>query len=168
MNRSAQPQIHGVAVDAGSGLEAAIREARGNDAKSDDIVTFKRSVLTALGPTASTVLVDATYGPDLLADYPEGCTPMLAFEADVYRISEADRITVLPDNLTVADYPTLGVPQLKFFMYFAPDDTAEINARKTDLVADLGAQCRQNGVQFLMEPLVYHPCLLYTSDAADE
>lgn len=149
--------IHGVAVDAGSGLEKAIRAARGARAKDGDLLTFKRAVLETLGPGASTVLVDAACGPDLLPSYPENCSPMLAFEADVYHISDADRITVLPDNFTVEDYVAMGVPQLKFFMYYAPDDDPVLNARKQDLVASIGQRCRDAGVQYLMEPLVYHP-----------
>ncbi|WP_299726696.1 tagatose 1,6-diphosphate aldolase [uncultured Tateyamaria sp.] len=149
--------FHGVAVDAGSGLAAAIKSARGDKEQEDDLLTFKRAVLETLGPDASTVLVDANCGPDLLTSYPDGCTRMLAFEADVYHISDEDRITVLPDNFTVADYPKMGVPLLKFFMYYAPDDDAALNTRKQDLVADIGAQCRAAGIQFLMEPLVYHP-----------
>lgn len=149
--------IHGVAVDAGSGLEAAIRDVRGRRAEPDDLLTFKRSVLTVLGPQASTVLIDATCGPDLLADYPDGCAPMMAYEADVYHISDEDRITVLPDNLSISDYPGLGVRQLKFFMYYAPDDTAELNAKKLDVIADVGRDCDANDVRYLVEPLVYHP-----------
>ncbi|WDR02878.1 tagatose 1,6-diphosphate aldolase [Devosia algicola] len=150
-------QIRGVAVDAGSGLAAAIKSARGASAQPDDLLTFKRAVLTTLGPSASTVLVDANCGPDLLADYPASCQPMMAYEADVYHISDADRITVLPDNLDVADFPRLGVKQLKFFMYYAPDDDPALNARKHDLVELVGKQCAANNLNFLMEPLIYHP-----------
>ena len=156
--------IHGVAVDAGSGLAAAIRAARGDSARDDDLYRFKRAVLTTLGPGASTVLVDAAHGPRLLADYPTGCAPMMAFEADVYRISDADRITVLPDDLTVADYPRLGVGLLKFFMWYAPDDDPALNARKCDLVERVGADCAAQGVSFLMEPLVYHPSIAPGTD----
>ena len=151
--------MHGVAVDAGSGLQAAIAEARGAAKRPDDLLTFKRAVLEELGPGASTVLVDAALGPDLLPGYPPGCDPMLAFEADVYHISDDDRITVLPEGLTVEDYPALGVPQLKFFMYYAPDGDPALNARKEEIVAGIGARCRAAGVRFLFEPLVYHPVL---------
>lgn len=151
--------MHGVAVDAGSGLAKLIRDARGSNALDDDLYRFKRAVLRTLGPDASTLLVDATYGPRLLADYPPGCAPMMAFEADVYRISDADRITVLPDDLTVADFPGLGVRLLKFFMWYAPDDDPKLNARKCDLVEKVGADCAAHGVSFLMEPLVYHPTI---------
>lgn len=149
--------MHGVAVDAGSGLAAALRAARGNEARDDDLYRFKRAVLAALGPVASTLLVDAALGPRLLPDFPAGCAPMMAYEADVYRISDADRITVLPDDLRVADYPRLGVGLLKFFLWYAPDDDPALNARKCDLVARVGADCAAEGVSFLMEPLVYHP-----------
>ena len=151
--------IHGVAVDAGSGLEAAIRAARGAQAKDDDLLTFKRTVLETLGPDASTLLVDAACGPELLSSYSKGCVPMLAYEADVYHISDADRITVLPDNFAIEDYPAMGVPQLKFFIYYAPDDDPALNARKHDLVADIGRRCRAAGIKYLMEPLVYHPTI---------
>ncbi|MCR9138584.1 MAG: tagatose 1,6-diphosphate aldolase [Alphaproteobacteria bacterium] len=155
---SSQP-IHGVAVDAGSGLEAAIREARGERAMPDDLLMFKRSVLTILGPQATTVLVDATCGPDLLSDYPGGCEPMMAYEADVYHISDDDRVTVLPEGLAVSDYPGLGVKQLKFFMYYAPDDQPELNARKLDILARVGQECSANDLRYLVEPLVYHPLI---------
>lgn len=154
-----QTGFHGVAVDAGSGLAANLRNARGEDARDDDLLTFKRAVLETLGPDASTVLVDATCGPNLLDHYPDGCARMVAFEADVYHISDADRITVLPDTFAVEDYPSMGVNLLKFFMYYAPDDDPDLNARKQDLVADIGARCKAVGVRFLMEPLVYHPTL---------
>ena len=98
-------RIHGVAIDAGSGLEASIYTLRGPRAQADDLLNFKRAVLEELGAGASTVLVDAACGPDLLDSYPEGCARMVAFEADVYHISDADRITELPKNFTVADYP---------------------------------------------------------------
>ena len=58
--------FHGVAVDAGSGLAETIRAARGAQAGPDDLLVFKRAVLPVLGPHATTVLLDATCGPDLL------------------------------------------------------------------------------------------------------
>ena len=151
--------FHGVAVDAGSGLAATIRAARGDRAAPGDLIAFKRAVLQVLGPHASTVLLDATCGPALLPEYPARCAPMLAHEADVYRITEPDRITVLPETLTVADYPAIGVRHLKFFLYYAPDDDPALNARKCDLVARLGAECAAYGLHFLMEPLVYDRAL---------
>ncbi len=148
--------IYGVAIDAGSGLAAAIKSARGARSKPGDLLTFKRAVVGQLGQSASTVLVDAQLGPDLLADFHPGCAPMMAFEADVYKISDAERITVLPDSLTVADFSRLGVKSLKFFMYYAPDDKAALNKRKEALVAEVGALCAEHGLQYLFEPLVYH------------
>lgn len=151
--------IHGVAVDAGSGLEATIRDLKGADARPDDLLVFKRNVLRELGGSASTILVDANCGPDLLADYPAQCAPMVAFEADVYHISDDDRMTVVPEHITVADYPKMGVKQLKFFMYYAPDDLPNINQKKLDLIEKIGAQCAEHGLTYLLEPLVYHPSL---------
>ena len=84
---------------------------------------------------------------------------MLAYEADVYHISDEDRITVLPDHLKPADYASLGVKQLKFFIYYAPDDDPSLNTRKQELVAEIGQQCADLNLQYLMEPLVYHPTI---------
>lgn len=157
---AARRAFHGVAVDAGSGLAASIRAARGDRAAPDDLQCFKRAVLQVLGPHATTVLLDAACGPALLPDYPESCTPILAYEADVYRISEPDRMTMLPDNLRISDYAGLGVRYLKFFLHFAPDDDPGLNARKCALVARIGAECANEHLHFLMEPLVYDRALL--------
>jgi len=151
--------FHGVAIDAGSGLEATLRSARGAKAADNDLAVFKRCVLEGLGAGASTALVDAQLGAELLPYYPKSCSPMLAYEADVYHISDDDRITVLPEHLKPSDYASLGVEQLKFFIYYAPDDNPELNARKQELVADIGRQCEQLNLRYLMEPLVYHPSI---------
>jgi tagatose 1,6-diphosphate aldolase len=151
--------INGVAIDAGSGLGAAIQQARGDDATDQDVLIFKRAIITELASLASTILVDANMGPDLLADFPPQCKPMMAYEADVYHISDDDRITVLPDHIALADFPKMGISHLKFFMYYAPDDAHALNRRKLDLIAQIGEGCAENGLTFLLEPLVYHPTL---------
>ena len=147
--------VFGVAVDQGSGLEGALRAGRGSSAQADDLLTFKRIVVETLSPDATTVLVDAALGRDLLPSYDANCVKMLAYEADVYHITDEDRITKLPEDLSISDYPVLGVPILKFFLYYGPNEPAELNQRKADLVARIGAECRANGVTFLFEPIVY-------------
>jgi tagatose 1,6-diphosphate aldolase len=147
--------VFGVAVDQGSGLEAAIKERRGAEARADDLFQFKRIVVETLSPDASTLLVDSNLGRDLLPLYDAHCIKMLAYEADVYKISDEDRITALPDNLKVSDFNGLGAKMLKFFLYYGPNDSAELNQRKFDLVEDIGTQCRANGVTYLFEPIVY-------------
>lgn len=147
--------VFGVAVDQGSGLGAALKKARGGQAQDNDLLTFKRIVVETLSEEATTVLVDAHYGRELLPHFHVQCSAMLAFEADVYRISDEDRMTALPDNLKVSDYPDLNVATLKFFLYYGPNDPARLNARKFDLVADIGQQCTNAGVTFLFEPIVY-------------
>ena len=149
--------LYGVAVDQGSGLASALKTARGTSAQPDDLFTFKRLLTTYLSPHASSVLVDAAFGRDLLPHIHTDCQPMLAYEADVYHISDTDRITVLPDNLKVADYPELGVKTLKFFMYYAPYDKEEIVRKKQHIVRKIGEQCVQHNIQFLFEPIVYDP-----------
>ncbi len=147
--------VYGVAVDQGSGLEAAIKEARGAASKKDDLLTFKRIVVETLSPDATTLLVDSVYGRELLGSYANSCTKMLAYEADVYKISDEDRITALPENLKVPDFAQLAATILKFFLYFGPNDSAELNQRKFDLVEDIGRQCKACGLTFLFEPIVY-------------
>lgn len=147
--------VFGVAVDQGSGLEAAIREGRGANARDTDLFDFKRIVVETLSGDASTLLVDSVLGRDLLPLYKSDCTKMLAYEADVYHIADEDRITKLPDNLQVSDYPGLGAEILKFFLYYGPNDPTELNQRKMDIVASIGQQCRDTGVTFLFEPIVY-------------
>lgn len=147
--------IHGVAIDQGSGLGAAVAEARGADAREQDLFDFKRAVVECLSPAASMMLVDAEYGRRLLPFVDSSCDRLLAYEADVYRISGSERMTVLPDNLSVAEYRTLGVERLKFFLYYGPRCADATNEKKQTLVREIGAQCSEHGIEFLFEPLVY-------------
>ena len=115
-------------------------ELRGIDAdaaRDDDLFRFKQLVARTMSAEATTLLVDAYYGRELLPEIAAPCLPMLAYEADVYRISNDDRITVLPDNLKVSDYSGLGVGVLKFFLYYGPNDPAAINDRKQALVVHI-------------------------------
>jgi len=147
--------IYGVAVDQGSGLGDAIRKARGANARDDDLFTFKKTVVEKLSPSTSMLLVDAAYGRELLPHFDPACDKLLAYEADVYRMSDEDRITLLPDNLSIADFEALGVSRLKFFLYYAPRSTSGLNERKQRIVRDIGNECAERGIEFLFEPLVY-------------
>lgn len=152
---NSQELVRGVAVDQGSGLKAAIAAARGADSRDDDLHTFKRIVAETASPLATTLLVDSTHGPELIKHLAPPCIPMLAFEADVYHIADEDRITRLPDDLRVEQFPGLGAPVLKFFLYYGPNDPAELNQRKFNLVRSIGERCRAQGTTFLFEPIVY-------------
>ena len=150
-------KVFGIAIDAGSGLKQALKDARKNFYQKNDLETFKKLIITSLGQYATTILIDSEFGPHLISKYPKQCSPMMAFEADVYHISDEDRITKLPDNIKVSDFSRLGYKVLKFFMYYAPNDNIEINEQKQKIIENIGKECVKNNISFLMEPLVYDP-----------
>ena len=150
-------KVFGIAIDAGSGLKQAIKDARKAFYQENDLETFKKLIITSLGQYATTILIDSEFGPHLISKYPKQCSPMMAFEADVYPISDEDRITKLPDNIKVSDFSRLGYKVLKFFMYYAPNDNIEINEQKQKIIENIGKECVKNNISFLMEPLVYDP-----------
>ena len=150
-------KVFGIAIDAGSGLKQAIKDARKAFYQENDLETFKKLIITSLGHYATTILIDSEFGPHLISIYPQQCSPMMAFEADVYHISDEDRITKLPDNIKVSDFSRLGYKVLKFFMYYAPNDNIEINEQKQKIIENIGKECVKNNISFLMEPLVYDP-----------
>ena len=150
-------KVFGIAIDAGSGLKQAIKDARKAFYQENDLETFKKLIITSLGQYATTILIDSEFGPHLISRYPKQCSPMMAFEADVYHISDEDRITKLPDNIKVSDFSRLGYKVLKFFMYYAPNDNIEINEQKQKIIENIGKECVKNNISFLMEPLVYDP-----------
>ena len=150
-------KVFGIAIDAGSGLKQAIKDARKAFYQENDLETFKKLIITSLGQYATTILIDSEFGPHLISRYPKHCSPMMAFEADVYHISDEDRITKLPDNIKVSDFSRLGYKVLKFFMYYAPNDNIEINEQKQKIIENIGKECVKNNISFLMEPLVYDP-----------
>ena len=132
-------KVFGIAVDAGSGLKQALKDARKTFYQKNDLETFKKLIITSLGQYATTILIDSEFGPHLISRYPKQCSPMMAFEADVYHISDEDRITKLPDNIKVSDFSRLGYKVLKFFMYYAPNDNVEINEQKQKIIKRLGS-----------------------------
>ena len=150
-------KVFGIAIDAGSGLKQAIKNARKAFYQENDLETFKKLIITSLGQYATTILIDSEFGPHLISKYPKQCSPMMAFEADVYHISDEDRITKLPDNIKVSDFSRLGYKVLKFFMYYAPNDNIEINEQKQKIIENIGKECVKNNISFLKEPLVYDP-----------
>ena len=150
-------KVFGIAIDAGSGLKQALKDARKDFYQENDLETFKKLIITSLGQYATTILIDSEFGPHLISKYPKQCSPMMAFEADVYHISDEDRITKLPDNIKVSDFSRLGYKVLKFFMYYAPNDNIEINEQKQKIIENIGKECVKNNISFLMEPLVYDP-----------
>ena len=150
-------KVFGIAIDAGSGLKQALKVARKTFYQKNDLETFKKLIITSLGQYATTILIDSEFGPHLISKYPKQCSPMMAFEADVYHISDEDRITKLPDNIKVSDFSRLGYKVLKFFMYYAPNDNIEINEQKQKIIENIGKECVKNNISFLMEPLVYDP-----------
>ena len=150
-------KVFGIAIDAGSGLKQALKDARKAFYQENDLETFKKLIITSLGQYATTILIDSEFGPHLISKYPKQCSPMMAFEADVYHISDEDRITKLPDNIKVSDFSRLGYKVLKFFMYYAPNDNIEINEHKQKIIENIGKECVKNNISFLMEPLVYDP-----------
>ena len=150
-------KVFGIAIDAGSGLKQALKDARKTSYQENDLETFKKLIITSLGQYATTILIDSEFGPHLISKYPKQCSPMMAFEADVYHISDEDRITKLPDNIKVSDFSRLGYKVLKFFMYYAPNDSIEINEQKQKIIENIGKECVKNNISFLMEPLVYDP-----------
>ena len=150
-------KVFGIAIDAGSGLKQALKDARKTFYQENDLETFKKLIITSLGQYATTILIDSEFGPHLISEYPKQCSPMMAFEADVYHISDEDRITKLPDNIKVSDFSRLGYKVLKFFMYYAPNDNIEINEQKQKIIENIGKECVKNNISFLMEPLVYDP-----------
>ena len=150
-------KVFGIAIDAGSGLKQALKDARKAFYQENDLETFKKLIITSLGQYATTILIDSEFGPHLISKYPKKCSPMMAFEADVYHISDEDRITKLPDNIKVSDFSRLGYKVLKFFMYYAPNDNVEINEQKQKIIENIGKECVKNKISFLMEPLVYDP-----------
>ena len=150
-------KVFGIAIDAGSGLKQALKDARKAFYQENDLETFKKLIITSLGQYATTILIDSEFGPHLISKYPKQCSPMMAFEADVYHISDEDRITKFPDNIKVSDFSRLGYKVLKFFMYYAPNDNIEINEQKQKIIENIGKECVKNNISFLMEPLVYDP-----------
>lgn len=135
------------------------RELRADDPESvthDEMVAFKRTVVRALGETATGVLLDPEMGAaQAIFDrsLPPATGLIVALEATGYLGLATARVSrVLPD-WSVAKARCLGADGVKLLLYYHPE--AANAAGQEGLLADVARACADADLPLFLEPLCF-------------
>lgn len=147
-----------LAVDQRGSLEKALGQVIGREPQHADVAVFKRTLVQHLAPYSTGVLTDPLFGySGLVTDLPGSVGLLLCYEKTGYARSEDDkgRLTSLLDNWDVGKAVRAGANAIKLLLYYHPDaDTAVVEAQNA-VCRQVGEECRQHDVPFLLETVAY-------------
>jgi tagatose 1,6-diphosphate aldolase len=135
------------------------RELHPTDPESvgyDQMVAFKRAVVSELGRTATGILLDPEIGAaQCLVDgsLPAGCGLLVAVEATGYDGPSTARVSRILDGWSVAKVKRMGASAAKLLVYYHPD--AANAAAQERLVGQVVADCAAADLPLFVEPISY-------------
>ena len=145
------------AVDQRPPIRKLVAERRGvKEPSYEDVGAVKALLIEELRDHSSALLLDPGYA------YPyaiEAVDPrkglLLTLEQFEFEERPQGRLTRLYPGWSVAKIKRLGADGVKLMLFYRPDAEAEVNARQQALVEQVGRDCREHDIAFLLEPLVY-------------
>jgi tagatose 1,6-diphosphate aldolase len=150
---------HGVfavaAIDHRDALTAAHARAGLEKPTREQVLRFKATVIRALAPHATGVMLDPEAGGLALSTGAPGSRPVvMPLEAQGYSDVEAGRVTTFLPGWSPARAAEAGAGACKLLLPYRPDHDA--SARLQDaVVAEAVAGCRAVGLPLIVEPIAY-------------
>jgi tagatose 1,6-diphosphate aldolase len=142
--------IAAIAVDQRKSLRRLI-----GDATDVQLAEFKQSVVAALSPHASAVLLDPEYGRPAMKYRAPGTGLLVTYESDGFDNPRPHRMLALMPEYSVRRLCGLGAQGIKILLSWSPLEDARANDEKRVLIERIGHECEAAGVPFLLEPVVY-------------
>jgi len=161
LRRMATPagRFNMVALDQRLPIANVIAHQRGiapADVAFADMLAVKRSLVATLGERASAMLLDPNYAiPGALACLPAHTGLVVALEDHRFVEEPGGRLSHSIPDWSVAKIKRLGADGVKLLVWYRPDAAADICQRQRDYIQEIGAQCRQHDIAFVLELLVY-------------
>jgi len=144
--------IAAIAVDQRTSLRRMI-----GDATDAQLAEFKQSVVAALSPHASAVLIDPEYGRPAMEHRAPSAGLIVTYESDGFDNPRPHRMLALMPEYSVRRLRDLGAQGIKILLSWSPLEDACANEEKRVLIERIGYECEAAGVPFLLEPVVYDP-----------
>ncbi len=155
-------RFHMLAIDQRGSLEKAIAKVTGKEASevtAEELEKTKQVVTKTLAPYATAVLTDPVYGYAGSLQYiPVGVGLLLAYEESGYQsagTAEKERKSVLLGDWSAEQAQRAGADAVKLLIYYRPDGSKEVCRHQEALVRQVGAECEQADMPFLLEPVSY-------------
>ncbi|WP_458094351.1 tagatose 1,6-diphosphate aldolase [Roseomonas sp. WA12] len=144
-----------IAVDQRPGVEQLVAERHGS-ADWEEIGKIKRLLIQELSPYASAMLLDPQYAfpyAHFAVDPTRGL--LITLEQFACEEGPGGRKTLIYPGWSVAKIKRLGADGVKLMLWYRPDASPEVLAHQHALVEQVGRECREHDIAFLLEPLVY-------------
>src|SRR5690242_14825214 len=147
--------IAAAAMDQRGSLKKALAKEKGGDITDKDMEEFKIHVTEVLTRHASAILLDPEWGIPASKRRAKDAGLLMAYEKTGYDATTRGRLPDLLDVWSVRRLKEAGADCIKILLYYAPDDTKEINELKHAWVERIGDECRANDIPFFLEFIGY-------------
>ncbi|MGQ9674567.1 MAG: tagatose 1,6-diphosphate aldolase [Chloroflexota bacterium] len=151
-----------MAVDQRGSLSDAIAKVTNRSAdqvSGDELAEAKEVITRVLAPYATAVLTDPIYGyPYSLQSIPCGIGLLLAYEETGYERcgpTGKERKTNLIEGWSARRAQNAGADAVKLLLYYHPDGSGEVRRYQEELVQQVGEECEQTSMPFLLELVSY-------------
>ena len=143
-----------LAIDHRDSLRRFIAPESPESVTRADIIEMKRSLIHAVAPHATGVMLEPEYSiPDLVADLPAGVGFFAALEAQGYLDDPSTAVTSVMPGWSVEAAVASGASCAKLLLPYHPDrPTAAAQVR---VAAEVVAECRRVGIPVVLEPLFF-------------
>lgn len=143
-----------LAIDHRDSLRRFIAPDDPDSVSRADIVELKRSLIRAVAPRATGVMLEPEYSiPDLVGELPVGVGFFAALEAQGYLDDPSTAVTSVMPGWSVEAAAASGAACAKLLLPYHPDrPTADAQVR---VAAEVVAECRRVGVPVVLEPLFF-------------
>ena len=143
------------AMDHRDSLRIAFESAGFPAPPPERIAELKASVVRALAPHATGLLIDVELGaPAIAMGAPGPRGIVVPLEAQGYEDVAAGRVTTFLPGFSPALARTLGAAACKLLLPYRPDHEASAG-RQDEVVREAVAGCHEEGLPMILEPIVY-------------
>jgi tagatose 1,6-diphosphate aldolase len=145
-----------LAIDHRANLLAGLNKHAAQPFTDADFGAFKQTVIAALAPEASGVLVDPAYGigAGIAAGHLDGHRGLLSpIEVTDYDLHPSQRSVNFIPGWSVEKIKKVGGDGVKLLLPYHPD--AETAAERRAIVAQIVEDCAQQDIPFFLEPIAY-------------
>lgn len=151
-----------MAIDQRGSLQNALAKVMGRDPKEvpyEAIASTKQIITRSLAPYATAVLTDPIYGyPYSITEIPGHIGVLLAYEHTGYDKAGPEgkeRKSKLIEDWSVRRARKAGANAVKLLLYYHPDASEETRNHQQALVRQVGQECTEEDVPFLLETVGY-------------
>ena len=147
--------IAAAAMDQRGSLQKALAKEKGGEIGDREMEEFKSLVTEVLTPHASAILLDPEWGIPASKRRAKNAGLLMAYEKTGYDATTRGRLPDLLDVWSVRRLKENGADCIKILLYYAPDDSKDINELKHAWVERIGDECRANDIPFFLEFIGY-------------